>query len=302
MSASRATAADRAAAHRACAEITRTEARNFYYGLRLLPPEMREALYAVYAWMRLADDIADEDGVATDVRRGRLDELEADTRDALRGIAPDGAPVLAALADVSRRYGLPAHDFAAALEGQRMDLEPRVYANFAETQFYCDRVASSVGRICLDVWGVRPGVDAARARELSTMRGVAFQLTNILRDIREDHARGRCYLPADELAAHGLDVEALIAWRDPAACTRFMAMQCARAARAFDESAALDAMVSREAHATIAAMSAIYRGSLGVIARDPARAMRERARLSGFAKSWIALRARLGLFSEGSAR
>ena len=291
-----------AAAHRTCAEITRTEARNFYYGLRLLPPEKREALYAVYAWMRLADDIADEGGVAVELRRGRLDELESDTRDALRGVAPDGAPVLVALADVARRFGLPAHDFEAALEGQRMDLEPRVYAAFAETEFYCDRVASSVGRICLDVWGVRPGADASLARALSTKRGVAFQLTNILRDIREDHARGRCYLPADELAAHGLDIEALAAWREPAKCARFMAMQCARAERCFDESAALDAMVSREAHATIAAMSAIYRGILGVVARDPARAMRERARLSGVAKSWIALRARLGLFSAGGAR
>ena len=286
----------------ACAEITRTQARNFYHGLRLLPSPKREALYAVYAWMRIADDIADEDGVEADARRARLEALAADTRRALAGDARDDSPVLVALAAVSRRYALPSADFDAAIEGQRMDLEPRVYATFAETELYCDRVASTVGRICLDIWGVRDAADAARARALSTKRGIAFQLTNILRDIREDLARGRCYLPADELAAHGLDAAALVAWREPDACARFMRVQCARAARFFDESAALDAMVSTDARATILAMSEIYRGILRVIERDPAKAMRERARLSAVAKSWIAVRARLGMLAPGGAR
>jgi phytoene synthase len=210
--------------------------------------------------------------------------------------------VLVALAAISRRYALPAADFEGALEGQRMDLEPRVYASFAETELYCDRVASTVGRICLDIWGVRDGADAARARELSTKRGIAFQLTNILRDVREDLARGRCYLPADELAAHGLDAASLVAWRQPEASARFIGVQCERARRYFAESAPLDAIVSPDARPTIVAMSEIYRGILGVIARDPAKAMRERARLSTLTKSWIALRARFGALSSGDAR
>jgi phytoene synthase len=290
------------AALEACAEITRTQARNFYHGLRLLPSPKREALYAVYAWMRIADDIADEEGASADARRARLDELAAGTRLALAGEARDDAPVLVALAAISRRYALPAADFEGALEGQRMDLEPRVYATFAETELYCDRVASTVGRICLDIWGVRDGADAARARELSTKRGIAFQLTNILRDVREDLARGRCYLPADELAAHGLDAASLVAWRQPEAAARFIGVQCDRARRCFAESAALDAMVSPDARPTIVAMSEVYRGILGVIARDPAKAMRERARLSTLTKSWIALRARFGVLSSGAAR
>ena len=290
------------AALEACAEITRTQARNFYHGLRLLPSPKREALYAVYAWMRIADDIADEEGASADARRARLDELAAGTRHALAGEARDDAPVLVALAAISRRYALPAADFEGALEGQRMDLEPRVYATFAETELYCDRVASTVGRICLDIWGVRDGADAARARELSTKRGIAFQLTNILRDVREDLARGRCYLPADELAAHGLDAASLVAWRQPEAAARFIGVQCDRARRCFAESAALDAMVSPDARPAIVAMSEIYRGILGVIARDPAKAMRERARLSTLTKSWIALRARFGVLSSGAAR
>jgi phytoene synthase len=289
------------AALHACAEITRTQARNFYYGLRLLPSPKREALYAVYAWMRVADDIADEEGVSADVRRARLDALASDTRRALAGEAEGGSPVLTALAAISQRYALPAADFDAAIEGQRMDLEPRVYATFAETERYCDRVASTVGRICLDVWGACDGADMAEARELSTMRGIAFQLTNILRDVREDLARGRCYLPADELSAHGLDAQSLADWRDDGRCTAFMRMQCARATRLFEGSAALDRMVSRDARATIAAMTAIYRGILRVVERDPARAMRERARLSAVAKSWIAVRARFGLLSAGDA-
>ena len=287
---------------RACEEITRTQARNFYHGLRLLPSGMRMSLYAVYAWMRVADDIADEDGVPSDVRRARLDALAQSTREALAGRAPADDDVLTALAWVASRTELPAHEFAAAIEGQRMDLEPRVYATFAETELYCDRVASTVGRICLSVWGLREGADPARARALSTKRGVAFQLTNILRDVREDLARGRCYLPADELAAHALDAASLVAWREPDACGRFMRAQCARARRHFDESAALDAMVSKDARATIVAMSEIYRGILGKIERDPEKAMRERVRLSTLAKSWIAVRARLGLLSAGEAR
>jgi phytoene synthase len=305
------------AALEACAEITRTQARNFYHGLRLLPSPKREALYAVYAWMRIADDIADEEGASADARRARLDELAEGTRHALAGEARDDAPVLVApvlvapvlvapvlvaLAAISRRYALPAADFEGALEGQRMDLEPRVYATFAETELYCDRVASTVGRICLDIWGVRDGADAARARELSTKRGIAFQLTNILRDVREDLARGRCYLPADELAAHGLDAASLVAWRQPEASARFIGVQCERARRYFAESAPLDAIVSPDARPTIVAMSEIYRGILGVIARDPAKAMRERARLSTLTKSWIALRARFGALSSGDAR
>lgn len=287
---------------RVCEEITRTKARNFYYGLRLLPAEKRRALYAVYAWMRVADDIADEEGATAESRRARLDALALATREALEGRARADDAVLSALAWVAARTALPAADFEAAIEGQRMDLEPRVYATFAETELYCDRVASTVGRICLDIWGVRAGVDLARARELSTKRGVAFQLTNILRDVREDLARGRTYLPADELAAAGLDAAALVAWRSPTACARFMEAQCARARRYFTESAQLDAMVAVDARPTIVAMSDIYRGILGLIERDPAKAMRTRARLSPLAKSWIALRARLGLFAQGGAR
>lgn len=302
------------AALEACAAITRNEARNFYYGLRLLPVRERRALYAVYAWMRVLDDLADDDAVDAASRRSGIARLEARTRAVFAD--PAGAPgdasgdaredaVLAALAAVLREFPMDQADFMGAVEGQRMDLPsegiaPRAFATYAETELYCDRVASTVGRICLGVWGMRDGADPEIARELSTRRGIAFQLTNILRDIREDHVRGRCYLPADELAASGLTVESLLAWTDDARCARFMHIQCSRAERIFAESMALDGMVAPRAVPTIRAMSAIYRGILRRIARDPRRALAERVRLSAFEKSWIALRARFGLLGGGA--
>ena len=289
----------------ACAEITRNEARNFYHGLRLLPERKRLALYAVYAWMRVLDDLADNDSRDAAAKRDDLARFEARTRDAFEGRAATGGDpredaVIAGLAAVLRGFPVDRADLVAAIEGQRMDLEPRAFAEYGETELYCDRVASTVGRICLDVWGARGGADAEDARALSTRRGIAFQLVNILRDIREDHARGRCYLPADELAASGLTVEALLAWSDDARCARFMHIQCARAERIFAESAALDGMVSPDAVPTIRAMSAIYRRILRKIARDPRRALVGRVRLSAIEKSWIALRARLGLLGAGA--
>ena len=306
----------------ACERITRTEAANFYYGLRLLPREKRRALYAVYAWMRAIDDVADDDGLSPDERNAQLTQLESLTRDAFAG-RPHDDVLSQALAAVVRVYPLDLQEFLAALEGQRMDLAPRVYCDFSELETYCDRVASTVGRICVSIWGVERGIrDAAVSATLSshhraaplasdgdassdavaaalaTQRGIAFQLTNILRDIVEDHARGRCYLPADELSTAGLTTAALLEWRDPAACARFMHVQCARAERIFAASAPLEAMLSRDSRATSAAMNAIYRAILRKIARDPRRALSHRVRLSRWTKTMIALRARLGLLDR----
>jgi len=302
-------------AWRLCESITREEARNFYYGLRLLPREERRTLYVVYAWMRVIDDIADDEFANAQTRHKALDWIEHGTRAAFSGdwyreaahaIELNGhltreEYVLLALAQEVVLQRLAIDDFLAAIEGQRMDLAPRIYANFAETALYCDRVASTVGRICLDVWGVRDGADAGRARELSTARGIAFQLTNILRDIREDHARGRCYLPVDELAAHGISIDALLAWKDDRRCGAFMREQCVRAARYFDESAALEGMVAGKAVPTLTAMSVIYRRILDKITHDPRRALARRVSLSAFEKISIGLRARFGLLRTPSA-
>ena len=138
---------DRALA--ACAEITRTEARNFHYGLRLLPERKRLALYAVYAWMRVLDDLADNDTKDAGAKAADLDRFEARTREAFElradevGDAREDA-VIAGLAAVLRAFPADRADFLAAIEGQRMDLVPRAFACYAETELYCDRVASTV--------------------------------------------------------------------------------------------------------------------------------------------------------------
>jgi phytoene synthase len=293
---------------RECMTITRREARNFHHGLRLLPARPRLALYAVYAWMRVLDDLADEPGGAADERRARIDRFEEATRAVLDGgdaAGRDGREiaVLDGIAFVAAEFPIDRSDLFDAIEGQRMDLEPRVYRDRAETETYCDRVASTVGRICLDVWGARDGADRARARTLSTARGIAFQLVNILRDVREDHARGRCYLPADELAAHGLSAGDLVAWTDDARCAAFMRAQCARAEAVFDESAELERLVAPRAVPTLAAMSVIYRRILARIARDPRGALARRVSLPAHEKLSIGLRARFGLLShEGGGR
>lgn len=293
---------NRIEALRACAEITRREARNFHYGLRLLPARPRLALDAVYAWMRVLDDLADDDARPIDGKRRAIDRFEAATLAVLEGGEAAGADgrelaVLNGLGFVAEEFPIDRADILGAIEGQRMDLEPRVYRSWDETRLYCDRVASTVGRICLDVWGAHDGADRARARELSTERGIAFQLVNILRDIREDHARGRCYLPMDELARHGLPADALVAWADGARCAEFMRAQCARAAAIFDASAELERLVAPHAVPTLAAMSVIYRRILARIERDPRRALERRASLSAFEKLSIGLRARFGLLS-----
>jgi phytoene synthase len=298
-----------AAAFAACAEITRTQARNFYYGLRLLPEPKRSALYVVYAWMRVADDIADADGVAVDARRASLDAFERDTRAALAGGegvgageggggggggggSGDFAVVLDGLARVARRFPLVDAEFLGAIEGQRMDLAPRVYADFAEVERYCDRVASTVGRICLDIWGVRDGADAELARELSTKRGVAFQLTNILRDYREDHDMGRVYLPAEDFRRFDLTPERLRKWSEPGQCAEFIRAQCDRAEQFYARSAPLDRMITPDCLPTLWAMTEIYHGLLGKIRAHPAAiAGDRRVRLSSMRKAWIAWRA-----------
>jgi len=281
-----------------CERVTRERARNFWYGLKLTPGPARGAMYVIYAWMREADDLADAEGFAPEERVRRIAAFRAATDAALAGTPVDASPIWRGLAWVADRHELSQKDFHDMLDGQLSDVGPATYESWDDLRGFCYRVASTVGLVCIRIWGYHD----PEAPALAVDRGIAFQLTNILRDIREDHARGRCYLPADELAANDLDAAGLVAWRDSARCARFMQVQCARAERIFVESAPLDAMVAPDAQATIAAMSAIYRGILRAVARDPARAMRERARLGAMEKSWIALRARLGLLSAGSAR
>jgi phytoene synthase len=175
--------------------ITRREAKNFAYGIMLLPRAKRRALAAIYAFARRVDDVADGD-LPSDDKRVRLEEL----RRALDGEPAD--PVFVALRDARERFGIPREPFAALVDGGLQDVEQSTYADFEELRGYCEKVAGAVGLACVPVYG---SSDTEHALTYASELGIALQLINIIRDVDEDRWLGRVYLPQDELAAFGVD-------------------------------------------------------------------------------------------------
>jgi len=271
-----------------CEQLTRQAAKNFYYGLRLLPEPKRSAMFALYAYMRLVDDIADEeDGRSIDQRRTELDQWRAQTRAAINGAAVDG-PIWPAFIEAVRRHNIPQLVFDEVIEGQRQDLDRTTFANFDALRAYCYRVAGVIGLASIYIWGFEGGEET---EALAIDRGVAFQLTNILRDLREDAARGRCYLPLDELAQIGVSAQDLRDSRGGETFDRLMRFQIDRARALYDRSSALDQRIAPDSRPTLRAMTQIYQGLLDKIADDPPRVLRERVSLSVLSKLRIGWRA-----------
>jgi 15-cis-phytoene synthase len=284
-----------------CRELTKRAAKNFYYGLKLLPEPKRSAMYAMYAYMRLVDDIADDDGAGRTVeqRRKDLDRWEEWTRQAVGGgdVAELGDdPVWPAFVEMVRTNRVPAAVFQDMIAGQRQDLEPVGMADFAALYAYCYRVASVVGVATLYVFGFEGGDETLK---LGVDRGVAFQLTNILRDLREDAAppRHRCYVPVDEMVRFGVTAGALARGEDSPGYRELMAFQVARAREYYQRSSALEQRVEADARPTLAAMTAIYRGILEKIAARPEDVLRGTVRLSTWAKLRIGWRTMRGHYS-----
>lgn len=278
----------RHAACRSCARTTRLRAGSFYRGLQLLPEPQRTAMYVIYAWMRSADDCVDG---AADAKEGALalDGLEQCTRALFERGDAGGDALLEALGFVHAHFNLPVAPFEEMIQGQRRDLDPSPMATSADLERYCGQVASSVGVLCLHVWGCAD----PRALELARTRGIAFQLTNILRDVGEDLQRGRCYLPMED-GPDAVDQDALAAWHSPEPCSALVLHWCARARRYYEASAALDAMVAGRCRSTLVAMTGVYTGILAQIESRPKRCvLGPRASLSGVRKCAIALRALL---------
>jgi len=269
--------------------VTRRRARNFYYGLKLLREPQRSALYAIYAWMRRADDLADGSAIAPDVARRQVAEFRAATERALDGDADDHDPVLVGLCETAAHFSLTAAHFSDMLDGQLDDLNGRTYRTFADLHEYCSRVASSVGRVCIEIWGYHD----ARAPELAVDRGLAFQLTNILRDYAEDYDEGRIYLPAEDFDRHRLDPGCLRRWSQPQQCRRFVLEQVDRAEGFYRRSQPLDQMITASCLPTLWAMTEIYHRLLRQIRRAPRRiALGPRVRLGAARKGAIAVAAR----------
>jgi phytoene synthase len=275
-----------------CRQLTRSSAKNFYYGLRLLPQPRRSAMFALYAYMRFIDDIADQtDSRTIEQRQAGLEQWRGHTHAALRGEPPADAQHLLwpAFTQTVQQYKIPPVLFDDAIDGQLQDLRPVEPTTFNQLRDYCYRVAGVVGVASIYIWGF---TGEEKTVLLAIDRGIAFQLTNILRDVREDAGRGRIYLPREDLAAANLDHQDLLAMRGGEKFDRLIRQQIARAESFFDKSESLDNRVARDARPTLAAMTEIYRGILKKIAADPQRILRERISLSTLAKFRIAWRAR----------
>lgn len=251
-------------AYEACRDIAREEARNFYYGFVLLPPERRAGIYAAYAFSRRADDSVDDGGSAA----ARLAAV-ADRRDELdacyAGDVPADDPVLVALADAVRRFDIPRGPLDALLDGVAMDLTVSRYPDFPALKDYCDRVAGAVGLVSLHVFGFSDPRAPGHAEDL----GVALQLINIMRDVAEDAGRDRIYLPADEMAARGVTEADVMEGRATPQFRALMRDQGARARGYLARGERLLPLLDRRARMCVAMLSGLYREILDDIeARD----------------------------------
>jgi phytoene synthase len=288
-----------AEAYRHCQLVTNREARNFSYGIRLLPPVKRAALSAIYAFSRRVDDVADG-SLPTDEKLTALAQVREEL-DAL-GRPTDDA-VLVALADAVSRYPVPRSALGDLVDGVEMDVVGTRYATFEELLLYCRRVAGAVGQLSLAVFGARD-VEAARPR--ADALGVALQLTNILRDVREDAEMGRVYLPVDDLERFGWRAGDELPWSgaavdrpgagtsgpasragnpDLAGLVRF---EAERAEQWFGRGLELLPQLDRRSRACTAAMAGIYRRLLARIARHPEAVSAGRVSLPPWEKAWVA--------------
>jgi phytoene synthase len=298
-----------ARAYATCEAITRTQARNFHYGIRLLPPDRRAALCAVYALARRIDDLGDERG-ETAAKQAALADLRARLATLADTEGHDDDPVLAAVADASRRFPIPLGAFDELVDGVEADVTAddehtrtgapsAPYRTFDDLLWYCRCVAGSVGRLCLGVFGTRPGADPdGRAPHLADALGLALQQTNILRDVREDLLNGRIYLPTAELESAGvvLRLRSDGALDDPGGALADLLRDAAVRARGYyDEGLQLVAMLDRRSAACTTAMAGIYRRLLDDITADPRAVYDRRLSLSASKKALVAVRALTGL-------
>jgi len=278
-----------AEAYAECERITWTQARNFAYGIRLLPPGKRRGLAVIYAFARRIDDIGDgtvpgqQAAMPAGAKIAALEQARRQVLDLSRAAQDD--PVLFALADVERNFPVPIGAFGELIDGCVADVRGTSYATFEDLLYYCRCVAGSIGRLSLGIFGTRH--DPGQASVLADSLGVALQLTNILRDIREDHANGRVYLPAEDLAKFDLDLSA----PDTAQFAKLVDFEAERAREWYAAGLQLLPMLDWRSAAAAGAMAGIYRRLLDRIAARPEAVLRGRVSLSPGEKAAVAARA-----------
>ncbi|MEU4061616.1 presqualene diphosphate synthase HpnD [Streptomyces wedmorensis] len=293
------------AAYSYCEAVTGQQARNFAYGIRLLPTEKRQAMSALYAFSRRVDDIGDGT-LAPEAKRERLEATRVllDRVRAGEVDEDDTDPVAVALVDSARRFPIPLGGLDELIDGVLMDVRGATYETWDDLKVYCRCVAGAIGRISLGVFGTQPGAAGAdRAPEYADTLGLALQLTNILRDVREDAGNGRTYLPSDDLAkfgcGDGFGSDTMPEGSDFAGLVHF---EVRRARALFAEGYRLLPMLDRRSGACVAAMAGIYRRLLDRIERDPEAVLRGRVSLPGREKAYVAVRGLSGLDTRHIAR
>jgi phytoene synthase len=253
-----------------CRDVARKQARNFYYSFLLLSKPQRDAMCAIYAYMRYCDDLSDGPDTAT---REAMQKWRAELDCALQG-AYGANPCWPAFHDAVRRYKIPAEYFHAMIDGVSSDLQPRDIQTFDELYRYCYQVASVVGLTITHVFGY----ESPKALELAEKCGIAFQLTNIIRDVKEDQQRGRVYLPKEDRDRYP-DMKALLAF------------EAARARQYYTESAPLISMVHPRSRRSLWALIEIYSSLLDKIIASDYDVLSRRIRLTGIEKTGILIRA-----------
>jgi phytoene synthase len=259
--------------------ITRREAKNFAYGIMVLPREKRQAIAAIYAFARWVDDVADG-GLPPEEKRVELEELRA----ALDGDSAD--PVFVALRDARERFGIPREPLAALVDGGLQDMEQFTYADFDDLRRYCEKVAGAVGLACVPVYG---SSDTEHALTYANQLGIALQLINIIRDVDEDQRLGRVYLPQDELAAFG--VEELTPSPE---FRELMAFEAERARTYLAEGLLLLGSLDRRSALCVRTFAGLYRETLDRIEADGFDVFGEKRRLSTSRKLAVVAKGLLG--------
>jgi phytoene synthase len=287
-------------AYRHCENLTRRRARNFYYGIRLLPEQKRLAMCALYAMARRVDDIGDDfeaqragvkQELGEDRRLAALEAVRASitllaraatAAEPAKAAVAAGDPVLMALADTHARFNLPLTALEELLEGCAWDISGRRYETFDELVEYCRRVAGTIGRLSLAIYGA---TDYERAEPLADALGVALQLTNVLRDLVEDREMGRVYLPREDLERFGVgpSLEG-----EPENLMALVCFESGRAAEWYEQGFGLLELLDRRSAACTAAMAGIYRRLLDKIRSDPLSVLTERISLSPVEKVAVA--------------
>jgi phytoene synthase len=266
-----------AAAYEECRRIARGSGSSFYAGMRLLAPDRRDALFAIYALSRRIDDIAD----GTLPPEAKLAALDAVRVQLERLPQADGDLVFTALADAARRYPIPLAAFGDLVDGAEMDARGHVYATFADTELYGQRVAGSIGRLAL---GVFDTTDRATAERLAVDLGVALQLTNILRDLSEDLRDGRSYLPTEDFQRFGCT---LVEGRIDGPAELLVAFEAQRALGRLEQGLTLVPLIDRRSAACVLAMAGSYRRLLERIAAHPDVVLHSRPSLRRWEKGLV---------------